>query len=408
MLRIYLLSACIFSGNVFAETVVCDKPTDADEPFHSIEISPLEISNVLQATFSKGPQTVIENVRLTQKPGYVFYKDTNHSGSFSLTLVPSTPGMYQGTLVLNARTWFEETIPGFNCKIQFKTNETLPRCSSDQRKLDRDLIDAAQNKYPDDVEDLLNCGANADFRDSMGCSSLLYVTDMRCGERPIDDDLEDPTLYGGIGESTSRDSLQNLVDRLFDGGAVVDIRDPIFNRTPLINVVRNRESSVIKTFIDMEADVNAQDSWGNTALMYAASSGDSSSVWNLLDASPDLTKKNKRGLTAYDISKELAYDDLLPLLAPAALTVTIEGMPDGSCSPLSINLIKGQANAIELHATGKMFLVKSPGLDISELMAGASDTARLVISPDRAGDYAFTCQVHGGGFQPNVGSFHVQ
>ncbi len=316
MQKIWLLIACGFSGTIFAETVVCEKPTNADEPIYSIKISPLEISNVLQANFAKGPQTVIANVRRTQKPGQVFYKDTGHSGSFSLALTPSESGTYTGTLLLNAGTWFAETIPGFNCKIQFKANESLPRCSADQRKLNRDLIDAAQNMSSDDVEDLLNCGANADFKDAAGCSALLYVSDMKCGEKPRSGDLYDPTIYGGIGETTSRDSLQNFVDRLFDAKATVDIRDPIFNRTPLINIVINQESSAIQTFINRKADVNAQDSWGNTALMYAASAGDSSSVGNLLDASPDLKKKNKRGFTAYDIAKATGHDDLLPSLTP--------------------------------------------------------------------------------------------
>ena len=400
--------------NAAAETVVCENSAAADKSMIShIELKPIDsfgMETMLDASaWNDFHQTSVDVVRRSQKSGVIFYRDFQHSGSFILTLKPGVGGDYQGSLAIYA-----EKYSGFVCTITGKplASETNPiaGCEKDKKKLNRSLIEAAQTGEPSDIEDILNCGADANFKDSHSCTPLLYVTDLSCGQSSSGGTGGDPSLPGGNSPiSNSRDglALQDLINRLFDGGAQVDLKDPSTGRTPLMNVVRYGQNEVIGSFLDMEADINAQDRWGNTSVMYAAANGDELSLWSLLDASPDLNLKNKKGKTAYDVAKENGHNKLLPSLTPAKVTITIEGKSDGTCSPLQINLKKDEPTAIVLHATGKMFLLRSSGIGISELMAEIGGSSRIVISASFIGKFPFTCGPHGGGSQSS-GTFIVQ
>lgn len=79
-----------------------------------------------------------------------------------------------------------------------------------------------------------------------------------------------------------------------------------------------------------------------------------------------------------------------------ANTVTITGGPNGGCSPSMIHLEQGVEVQIVLKANKtKMFKMDAADLGI-DLMAMPGDTDHQTITPANAGNFSFTCGVHGG------------
>jgi ankyrin repeat protein len=67
------------------------------------------------------------------------------------------------------------------------------------------------------------------------------------------------------------------------------------------------------------ADVNAQDNFGYTALMYAASAGHARIVDALLAAGSDLHKRNQQGLTSLDLAAAKGLAEVVQALRHARL-----------------------------------------------------------------------------------------
>ena len=71
---------------------------------------------------------------------------------------------------------------------------------------------------------------------------------------------------------------------------------------------------VVKLLLNAEADINAQDNDGATALMLAASAGHIDIVKLLLEAKADVKPKNKRGSTALQVALQKGHNNIVGLL----------------------------------------------------------------------------------------------
>ena len=232
------------------------------------------------------------------------------------------------------------------------------------------------------VEMLLSCKLNVNTKDAKGCSALMYAVDAKCGTGDVDE----------LDFAPSRD----IIDSLISAGAFVDIIDPVTLETPLVKSARFLDYDAIKSFADMEADINAQDREGFTALMNAVKRDDPRLVELLLHYNPDLGMANNAGETAAMIASANGFLDVEILLQTPSKTLTFVGNEAGGCSLNETVIDINKVALIELKASReKMSLLKIPELGVS-LMADPGETKSFRLRSDRAGSYGYVCGAHGG------------
>lgn len=242
----------------------------------------------------------------------------------------------------------------------------------------------------DEIEFLLQCGANPNATNSKQCTPLMLAVDPEC---------HSDNASGMINDTVG------LVDLLLSNGAFADLQDHN-GETALIKSVRQGVQNIYGSFIGAESDFNIQDNKGNTALMYAAFEGDHWIIQDILNGNPDRRLKNKRGKTAYQIASEQHDKETSDLVRIPDQTVTISGKEDGSCSPLSLDLSQGQTIEFILKATSKMFKMDARSLGLS-LMADRGSIAKQILTLDRRGSFKFTCGIHGAN-KPSEGIISIR
>ncbi|XP_062499446.1 ankyrin homolog [Corticium candelabrum] len=97
--------------------------------------------------------------------------------------------------------------------------------------------------------------------------------------------------------SNSRDEVESLLDL----GAEVDAHDDV-GRTVLMIACRNGSKSLVELLVGRGADVNRTSDRGGTALMWAVAHGYDEIIDILLTAKANVKQKNEFGLTAFDLA----------------------------------------------------------------------------------------------------------
>lgn len=415
-----ILALALCSTSSFAaESVRCEE-TNADDPAvltikteYSLDL-PGMIIGLKASINSKSRHLNTDNfVRLSQKRGYAYYKDFMNEKAFTLTikLDPNSTESLPASLSLDEGSVWAQKIPNLLCSVPKLPPAPSEACMKwSTAKKNTALIRAAKAGTLEQIDALLDCGANPNFHDAKGCTPLLYMTDLACGYRPSGTTTNPANPNGQESPIMSPRSAMNLndyINLLLSQGAEIDSKDPVTNETPLLKLVKYSQADAAEIFINLEADINAQDVEGNTAIMLAADKGNYYLVRTVLDGNPNLALKNKAGKTAYQIAEKKGYGGLLDLLTPAAKSETIEGKNDGTCTPKMVHLMVGKSVEIVLKSSTKMFLLKAPALNL-ELMSMPGQPAKQTITPTRTGTFPFTCGVHGApDDQQTKGSFMV-
>ena len=133
-----------------------------------------------------------------------------------------------------------------------------------------------------DIRSLIRQGANVNGRTQEGLTPLV-----------------------GAALFLNRECVQILID----AGAVVDVRpngDYLDGKTALLAAVSNtiNDSGVIQVLIDAGADVNAADTFGRTALMYAAATSNLNLVETLVREGANINQRDKYGWSALGLAKQ--------------------------------------------------------------------------------------------------------
>ena len=82
----------------------------------------------------------------------------------------------------------------------------------------------------------------------------------------------------------------------------------------LITAVNKKNVDAVTVLLRHGADVNWEDGFNTTALMYAASSGNIDIIKLLLNNGADIKHKDKQGNDAISVAKEGKHDDVIKLL----------------------------------------------------------------------------------------------
>lgn len=244
------------------------------------------------------------------------------------------------------------------------------------------LLYASKVRNSNLVDMVIGCNPNVNELDKNGCSPLMYAVDHLCGTGERDD---------------FRDFAHNkrIVDALISAGAFVDIADPITLATPLIKSAQDRDAYAVKSFADMEADIDAQDKDGFTALMSAADRGDEKLVELILGYSPNLELANSSGQTAMTIARSKGFSNIELLLQTPDKILSFAGESSGGCSLNDNSIEANKVVLVELKASDKkMFLLEIPGLGV-KLMADPGKAQSIRLKPTKTGSYKYSCGVHG-------------
>lgn len=248
---------------------------------------------------------------------------------------------------------------------------------------DEALLKAARSDNANLVEMLMSCEPNVNFQDSRGCTPLMLAIDRNCGSGHFDD-------YSSLSVNL------RILEALISGGAFVDLADPATEATPLSKSAWGGDVFAIKSLLDMEADVDAQDNEGYTPLMRAVARGHRKAVELILKYRPQLDITNHQQQTAEMIAHAKGYHDIALWLQEPVKTLSFQGLNAGGCELSDNQLVAGQLTAIELQATEhKMYLLTIPELEV-ELMANPGEKLTTRVKPVKPGRYHYQCGVHGG------------
>lgn len=122
-------------------------------------------------------------------------------------------------------------------------------------------------------------------------------------------DVKRRNTQGSIGNLTQINLIQvvrdNEVDHLLallDHGVNIDEVDPETNRTAIIEATNLRRTRISQILIRSGSRLHLRDVEGNTALHFAALSGDANTCVLLLDAGAQLNEYNRYGETPLDLA----------------------------------------------------------------------------------------------------------
>lgn len=384
-----------------AETILCENQSQDIYQKIKLEITTPEddfgfvepTGEILDATlnFPLIKQSSNFKVFRTLRQNKIYYFDISGKDVFSLKLGSYSPlKAYKDVeLVTYKNSWFGKNLKNISCTVSGEI-QTVSMCEGlSQDKTDEKFLRVIKSGRLDEVEQMIDCGADVNSTDKYGCSPLLNLVDGACGYTKTNG------KYPQYGATRIMD-LDKTISLLIDNGAIIEAQDPVNLETAFIKLVKADRPYEIQTLINYESDINAQDVNGNTALMHAANLGRKMLVKALLHGEPDLELKNNKGQTAYDIAKGNKQDHLLSLLTPGEESIVFHGQQDGLCTPDEVMLVKGKTVKFILKASqNNMFLFEAKDLGI-ELMAMKGSTDQTNFKPTKSGTFKFTCGIHGG------------
>ena len=159
--------------------------------------------------------------------------------------------------------------------------------------VDSQLIEAAQNGQAEEVQALLEGGADVDAKDEAGMTALMWAA--LGGHTDTVKGLLD------AGADVSSEDKQGTTARLWAAGT--EIRQLLQNsqkdiNAQLIDVAENDQTEKVQALLEAGAEANAKDQYGTTAVTLAAAAGSTDTVRALLDAGADANVEDQAYQTA--------------------------------------------------------------------------------------------------------------
>lgn len=392
---VFLFLLIILSTNAYSEVVICTKD------YSNSDLDPAYRLKDLQIKFEKYfPGTSMGALKAKGQIGYaglrsevkryysakkLTYTSVVNTSDFKLSLTKTNQSIYSGTLVLNKGSALENTIKQLSCTVSGKLPEPY-LCAEAQEKKDLSLFDALRTSDLDQINYTLECGADINSTNTLGCTPLLTLLDASCGK------INQSSPYASLDYN-----LNKTVSLLIDNGANLESVDPINQQSVIHKAVKINNSDVVNMLIELEANINTQDITGSTPLMTAVLNRNYFLTRDLIDLNADTEIKNNKGMTAFDIAKLNKLDEIAELLMPVKKTINILGNLDNiGCSASNIELTINESVEISLKASpSRMFRLFSPELSL-DLMAQPDEKIKTRFTPTRPGTYSYICGPHNG------------
>lgn len=183
---------------------------------------------------------------------------------------------------------------------------------------------ASDEGYLDIVKVLLDAGADVNKKDNDGSTALMEASEkdhidivkilLVAGADP---DVENDNGVTALWMASSN-GLAEVSELLLPLTKNIDAREKYNKSTPLINMARWGKVSTVKALLDKGADMNAQDTQGWTALMWAAKDNYQDIVNLLLGKGADFKIKNRFGNTALKLARKEGNREIVQMLEKAA------------------------------------------------------------------------------------------
>ena len=108
----------------------------------------------------------------------------------------------------------------------------------------------------------------------------------------------------------------DLVTKILKAGADANAvqANGTFRVDALILAVVNEDAETVRILVEHKADVNWRDGFGDTALMYAAHTGNTAIIGYLLDKGADIHAKDSHGNTVISAAKEGKHPEAIKLI----------------------------------------------------------------------------------------------
>lgn len=392
----------LMNGGVHAETVFCESSDKKSEFEIKQPDYPADSAGWRIAHFTRPPyrQRSVYTVYQTSRNDRVLYVSEGNRAAARLDLGKYNPsGEYPSAKLTTYIAGGGFLVTSMSCELSGSI-DFVNYCSDGKKAiLSEKLILSAREGDIENVENLIDCGADPNFTGRKGCSPILATLDPICGGSP-DSSRSFPINY-----------VSEVANLLIDRGAYIDSVQKKTGEATIHKAVRysmeNGDVELLNLLIGLEADINAQDGTGKSPLMLATINENLEVIQALVEGGANIDLKDKKGRTALQYAKLGGFKQAYNFLSAPTQLVTIQGTDEGTCTPATISVKKGQLTRIVLKAiAGKMFKLTSPKLAI-DLMAERGSEAYKNFVTDKKGQFPFTCGFHGGS-APTYGVINVE
>lgn len=385
-----IIAIFLFSVVANAETIVCEpthgskiKKIEAIRNSHDYEPQWLD-TKISMGIFEKDDD--LDLLPLYMKDKYVLLSFDNSLNDAKLVLeIPNAkgPGQYKNSKATYNKGRYGESTTSMECVISGDVPFVNYCTKSRYGTPIETLFHAARVGSGNLVDMVLSCEIDVNEYDQKQCTPLMVAVDPNCGT-------------GVFEEYRGSNNTYRIIQSLAKAGAFVDLSDPVTEETPLIKAARNRETAVAKFLLESEADINAQDRDGYTAIMRAVEFWDKDAVEMMLKFNPDLELKNRSGESALMIAQKMGLREIELLLQPPKTKINFTGLDSGGCSASLLEITVNEVVELSIISTAsQMFMLTINELGVN-LMADAGSTKSVRIRPTTKGRFKFTCGTHGG------------
>lgn len=203
-----------------------------------------------------------------------------------------------------------------------KKDEKPELNSINLNELGKQLIESAKKNNLEKVEELINRGADINFKDEFDFTPLFWAVFF---EKNIDivrllieknADLNVQNKEGTPLILAVKNGNTDTALLLIEKNANFNIQDND-GYDALYWAIHFNEKKVLRELIKSGANLNAQNNFGGTALIKTAWNNDAYMVHLLIENGADLNLQDKEGKTALDRAKEKEYSDIIEILREA-------------------------------------------------------------------------------------------
>jgi len=190
------------------------------------------------------------------------------------------------------------------------------------------LLQAAKEGNLQNVQILLDKGANVNSKDNYGYPALYFAAQnghteivkimLKKGAEVNTKTIDGVTALWIAASNGHIEVVKSLLEKNAEVNNVK--RSKIDNATALMQAALSGHTEIVKLLLEKGADVNAKTNDGVTALIMASQKGHIEIVKSLLEKGADINVKDNDGETAIEVARKNSHTDIAQMLEKAGAT----------------------------------------------------------------------------------------